>query len=150
SGISTRETTTPTRRGSRASWAMRIASSSWRRAATRTARFTSAIALSVHVLAHRDHLGLALGEDRVLLGLGGARDLLEHRIAHRRVAADDRDPEDRTLVRVLIGHLGDRDVEPRAHAISELPHDAALLFKRARRGDVEGETKDADEHLELL
>ena len=51
--------------------------------------------------------------------LGRVGDLLEDGVAHRRVAGDDGDSEDRALVQILRADLGDRDVEASADAIPE-------------------------------
>ena len=91
-------------------------------------------------------LGRAVREHGVLLRLGDARDLLEDRVAHGRVARDDGHAEDRALQHVLLADLGDRDVEARAHPIAELLHDAPLVLERPRVRDVEREPQDADEH----
>ena len=74
------------------------------------------------------------------------RDLLQHRVAHRCIGRDDAHAEDGALKQILLGHLGDGDVEARADAVAELLHDAPLVLERTGVRNVEREAEDSDEH----
>src|SRR6516165_7682380 len=123
--MATRVTTAPAAPGSRTSSASIPASSSRTPRSTRSTLVPASepIFLSVHLVTDRHELRLPIGEDRVLLRLGHARHLLEHRIADVRFGRHHADPEDRPLQLVLRRHLRDGDIEPRPHPIAELAND---------------------------
>src|ERR1019366_6274940 len=156
--ISTRVTIAPAARGSLRSLGRSEAISSRTPPSTRRTRMplstlsAATIAVLVEVLPDGHELRRSVGEHRVFGGVRRARHLLEHRVAHGRVARDHRHAEHGPLVQVLRPDLRDRHVEARPDPIAELLHDAPLVLERARVRNVKGETQDADEHapLELL
>src|SRR5512133_560513 len=63
------------------------------------------------------------------------------------VVAYGRDADDALLPEVVLRDLGDRDVELRLHPVDGRADQVALRLEGTRRGEMEGQSEDADEHL---